>query len=150
MAENNNQEGDEVLLGGPIGSKLKGLLTFVDAATTDTDDVHIILEYPEGAEWAGQKAERANRFILSPDISLEAAKGGCICVLFVYASVFVCCLVASPYMHLCHPHTTTQHTMTYQCILLRMAWLSRDVAAVRRQCGHLQARLARVIGHCYI
>ena len=75
-----NQVGDEVLLGGQIGAKLKGLLTFVQASTAETDDVHIICEYPEGAEWAGQKAGRANRFILSPDISLETAKGPCACV----------------------------------------------------------------------
>ena len=64
-----------MLLGGPIGSKLEGLLEFVSESTTEVDDVHIICEYPEGAEWAGQRAGRANRFILSPDISLDAAKG---------------------------------------------------------------------------
>ena len=45
-----------MLLGGPIGSKLEGLLEFVSESTTEVDDVHIILEYPEGAEWAGQRA----------------------------------------------------------------------------------------------
>ena len=89
-----NQVGDEVHLGGQIGAKLKGLLTFVQASTAETDEVHIICEYPEGAEWAGQKAGRANRFIISPDISLETAKGPCACFSFVrtrYHSMAVKC-----------------------------------------------------------
>lgn len=59
----------DILLGGVVGPSLAAhlpdrLLLLGDA---DTDEVHLILEYPAGWEWQGAVAPRANRFILTAD-----------------------------------------------------------------------------------
>lgn len=62
------------MLVGPIGDKLKSLLhsdiltpTYSDVG--GTDEVHMILEYPVGADWGQTKSTCANRIIFSHDIS---------------------------------------------------------------------------------
>ncbi|GBG34129.1 ADP-dependent glucokinase [Hondaea fermentalgiana] len=70
-----------ISLGGPIGPFAEPLLpaqvaTFsldegedVLGVKTKADEVHIIMEYKKGSKWAGSAARRANRFIVSRDLS---------------------------------------------------------------------------------
>jgi len=68
-------QGEEVsvLMGGGYGPELKDMLSshmiLPEQAELEVDDYHVILEYPSGAEWGGVKAPRANRFIISHDIT---------------------------------------------------------------------------------
>lgn len=61
-----------VLLGGPVGARLRPLLhgaiatVVADAAAAD-DQVHLILEYRVGDRFGDRVATRANRFILHSD-----------------------------------------------------------------------------------
>lgn len=61
-----------VLLGGPVGARLRPLLhTAIATVVADTnaaeDQVHLILEYRVGDRFADAVATRANRFILHSD-----------------------------------------------------------------------------------
>ncbi|GAB5367371.1 hypothetical protein AAMO2058_001224500 [Amorphochlora amoebiformis] len=63
----------DVLMGGGVGPKLKTMLesrmTFSKDAILNEDDYHVILEYPMGATWGGVTSPRANRFIISHDLT---------------------------------------------------------------------------------
>jgi len=70
-----------VTLAGQIGREIERLLPRsiaklgleagkeVSGIPVRNDEVHIIMEYENGAEWRGAKSERANRFIVSRDLS---------------------------------------------------------------------------------
>ena len=62
----------EVFLGGPVGQKLRALLTprlqTIDSKE-DEDEVHMILEYAKGDTWGWVTAGCANRFIFSNDVA---------------------------------------------------------------------------------
>lgn len=72
---------EHVSLGGPVGPQVEALLpdqiaTFglqpgedVRGVEIKEDEVHIIMEFEKGSTWAGSKARRANRFIVSRDLS---------------------------------------------------------------------------------
>mmetsp|Transcript_22025 Transcript_22025/g.30846 ORF Transcript_22025/g.30846 Transcript_22025/m.30846 type:complete len:204 (+) Transcript_22025:233-844(+) len=68
-------QGEEVsvLMGGGYGPELKNMLSshmiLPEQAELEVDDYHVILEYPSGAKWGGVTAPRANRFIISHDIT---------------------------------------------------------------------------------
>ena len=62
------------MLVGPIGNDLKNLLhpgifTPTYFSGNGHDEIHMILEYPTGAQWGGIKSTCANRIIFSHDIS---------------------------------------------------------------------------------
>ena len=63
------RESIQVSLGGPIGPRLKALLheNVTTVAETETDEIHVIVEYPKGATFNGKQSQRANRFILTRD-----------------------------------------------------------------------------------
>ncbi|KAL6074603.1 ADP-dependent glucokinase [Balamuthia mandrillaris] len=81
MAQRFAAEGNVVLLGGPVGSRLASLLdsrisypsssSRSSSAVDGDDEVHLILEYSKGELWptssSSMKAPRANRFILVHD-----------------------------------------------------------------------------------
>lgn len=64
---------DQVLLVGPIGNKLRGLLHPKIQTPTFTpesqDEVHMILEYPPEETWGSVRSSCANRVIYSHDMS---------------------------------------------------------------------------------
>ncbi|ELR12829.1 ADPdependent glucokinase [Acanthamoeba castellanii str. Neff] len=70
MANRLAELGSEVFLGGPIGPRLAELLhpniQHMGGEGTK-DEVHLILEYPRGAQWGHLTAPRANRFIAVHD-----------------------------------------------------------------------------------
>ena len=76
-AKQRNDESVRVLLGGRVGPDLRTLLgsdvAIAGGPSTDPaddyDEYHVILEYPKGAKWGGLVAPRANRFIVSHDMS---------------------------------------------------------------------------------
>lgn len=65
----------EIFLAGPVALESKliqlGLLeervTVLPTDGINQDEVHLIMEYAKGASWNGQKADRANRFIVTRD-----------------------------------------------------------------------------------
>lgn len=73
MAQRAHELKADVLLGGPIGTKLRGLLpsafTFASPSLSGTseDEIHLIIEYSSGFRLGGATAPRANRFIVVRD-----------------------------------------------------------------------------------
>ncbi|XP_066929165.1 ADP-dependent glucokinase-like [Clytia hemisphaerica] len=60
-----------VLLGGPVGKRLKSMLdgriVIPKQLLQEEDEYHLILEYPRGESWGEKKSNCANRFIISHD-----------------------------------------------------------------------------------
>lgn len=60
-----------MLLGGPIGKKLKSLLNeriiIPMELLQDGDEYHLILEYSKGEVWGQHNSTCANRFIITHD-----------------------------------------------------------------------------------
>eukprot|EP00475_Leptophrys_vorax_P020376 TRINITY_DN27882_c0_g1_i1.p1 TRINITY_DN27882_c0_g1~~TRINITY_DN27882_c0_g1_i1.p1 ORF type:complete len:326 (-),score=95.55 TRINITY_DN27882_c0_g1_i1:483-1460(-) len=73
MAQAMVNAGSKVLLGGYIGPKLSALLDprieFCDDCTHHSDEYHLILEYQKGEVIGELTSPRANRYILSHDIT---------------------------------------------------------------------------------
>jgi ADP-dependent glucokinase len=73
MAQAMVNSGSKVLLGGFIGPKLQKLLDprieFCDDCTHGSDEYHLILEYSKGETIGQFTSHRANRYILSHDIT---------------------------------------------------------------------------------
>lgn len=67
-----NRFNAEVMLIGPVGRKLKGLLNekikIPNEVLIDKDEVHLILEYNLNQQWNGIKPPQSNRFIVSHDV----------------------------------------------------------------------------------
>lgn len=61
----------KVLLGGPVGKKLKSMLDdriiIPNELLQEDDEYHLILEYPRGEVWGEMTSSCANRFIISHD-----------------------------------------------------------------------------------
>lgn len=70
MANRLAREGCDVLLGGRLSSDLKDFLSehiTVAGKTVEEADIHLILEYPNGAKWGNYVSRRANRYIVHSD-----------------------------------------------------------------------------------
>ncbi|XP_066554014.1 ADP-dependent glucokinase [Amia ocellicauda] len=70
MANRLAQEGCDVLLGGSFSPDFKDVLSpgiTVAGNTVEEPDIHLILEYPSGAQWGEYTARRANRYIVHSD-----------------------------------------------------------------------------------
>eukprot|EP01097_Dermamoeba_algensis_P008351 TRINITY_DN5539_c0_g1_i2.p1 TRINITY_DN5539_c0_g1~~TRINITY_DN5539_c0_g1_i2.p1 ORF type:complete len:498 (-),score=120.56 TRINITY_DN5539_c0_g1_i2:150-1487(-) len=77
MANNFAALGCTVNLGGAVGKKLKGLLhpsiRTVDGISPK-DEIHLIMEYPKGIQWHNLTSPRANRFIITHDMTNSQVK----------------------------------------------------------------------------
>eukprot|EP01091_Cochliopodium_minus_P012152 TRINITY_DN3615_c0_g1_i2.p1 TRINITY_DN3615_c0_g1~~TRINITY_DN3615_c0_g1_i2.p1 ORF type:complete len:471 (-),score=142.83 TRINITY_DN3615_c0_g1_i2:65-1477(-) len=74
LAQTVAQMGSKVLLGGASAPKLRSLLhENIEFPYEDTkyklDEIHLILEYQNGQTWGEMKAPRANRFIITHDLT---------------------------------------------------------------------------------
>nr|XP_057945061.1 ADP-dependent glucokinase [Doryrhamphus excisus] len=70
MASRMATEGCEVLLGGSFSHDFTDVLPqriTVAGNTVEEQDIHLILEYPSGAEWGQYSSRRANRYIIHSD-----------------------------------------------------------------------------------
>ncbi|KAM8876038.1 ADP-dependent glucokinase [Synchiropus picturatus] len=70
MAGRMATEGCDVLLGGSFSSDFTDVLSqhiTVAGNTVEEPDIHLILEYPSGAEWGSYTSRRANRYIVHSD-----------------------------------------------------------------------------------
>ncbi|XP_058485789.1 ADP-dependent glucokinase [Solea solea] len=70
MAGRMATEGCDVLLGGSFSTDFAEVLSqhiTVTGNTVDEPDIHLILEYPSGANWGHYTSRRANRYIVHSD-----------------------------------------------------------------------------------
>ncbi|EFA84840.1 glucokinase [Heterostelium album PN500] len=67
------REGCRVDLSGVVGSKLKNLLNdsinVIEYNADTRDEIHLIMEYQTNSTWGAYSTHRANRFIVSNDVS---------------------------------------------------------------------------------
>uniref|UniRef100_H3BCH4 ADP-dependent glucokinase 2 n=1 Tax=Latimeria chalumnae TaxID=7897 RepID=H3BCH4_LATCH len=71
MANRLAKEGCEVLLGSRISPEINHVLSKrikVAGMSVDNADIHLILEYPNGARWGNYVSRRANRYIVHSDV----------------------------------------------------------------------------------
>lgn len=70
MAGRMAKEGCDVLLGGSFSSDFNDVLSqhiIVAGAVVEEPDIHLIMEYPSGAQWGHYTSRRANRYIVHSD-----------------------------------------------------------------------------------
>lgn len=70
MAGRMATEGCDVLLGGSFSTDFTDVLSqhiTVAGNTVEEPDIHLILEYPSGAQWGSYTSRRANRYIVHSD-----------------------------------------------------------------------------------
>ena len=167
MANRLARDGVRVLLGGPVGPRLRSLLHHnvlpaaevrskrsndahraADDGETSTDQIHLIMEYRKHQTWGddGLQAPRANRFIVSHDKSNSHLEG--MAVLHQHLE----CPSRKHHEHTAPAAATTTTTTTFddlQALVVSGTHLcealsdSERNSTLRRLGAHLQASLSK-------